>query len=80
MSTKAEHHAETKRITEENLARWRGMEIEKVEVLDSGNGDDCPACMKLVAKGPVPIAEAPSLPPAACTCVPWCRCVMIATE
>lgn len=67
--------------TADRLAELRGADstgIKSVRVLDSGNGDDCPACMALTGKS-FSLAEAPALPPPGCSCVPWCRCVLIAS-
>ena len=44
----------------------------------AGNDEDCPACQAFMNKV-FPIDEAPTLPPAECTCVPWCRLILIAT-
>jgi hypothetical protein len=52
--------------------------ITKVEVLGSGSGD-CPACTALQGKI-YPIDSVPTLPPSDCTCVPWCRSILIAKE
>jgi len=50
--------------------------IKKVQILGSGF-KDCPACRGLQKKS-YPIDEVPALPPTDCTCVPWCRCDVIA--
>jgi hypothetical protein len=52
--------------------------ITKVKILGSGS-DDCRVCTAL-QKRVYGIDEVPTLPPADCTCVPWCRCVEIAVE
>lgn len=76
-----EFNSECRRLHAERLAEWRAMKMEKVEVVGAGDDDECPACARLVAKGVMPLSEAPHpLPPSDCTCVPWCRCVMTVTE
>ena len=57
----------------------RSAGITKVEILGSGSDDDCPICAGL-QKRVFGIDEVPVLPPAGCTCVPWCRCIEIAVE
>ena len=52
--------------------------IKKVEVLGGGRGD-CPACRAIRGKT-YPIDDAPTLPPPDCTCVPWCRSLVIAKQ
>ena len=52
--------------------------ITKVKILGSGS-DDCPACKALEGRV-YPIDDIPTLPPAHCTCNPWCRSIAIATE
>ena len=51
--------------------------IRRAEILDSGTGEDCPACHALTGRT-YPIAAVPTLPPDGCTCVPWCRCIITA--
>ena len=53
--------------------------ITKVEILGSGSGDECPACKSLLGRK-YPIAEVPDLPPEACACIPWCRCIEVAKQ
>lgn len=50
--------------------------ITRAMVLDSGTGEDCSACHALTGST-YPIAAVPTLPPAGCTCFPWCRCTII---
>ena len=50
--------------------------ITNVQLLGSGP-DDCPACKALQGKTYL-IDDIPVLPPANCTCVPWCRSTVIA--
>jgi hypothetical protein len=58
------------------LDDMRSAGITKVRILGSGS-EDCPACAAL-QEIVYAIEEVPKLPLAACTCVPWCRCVEIA--
>jgi hypothetical protein len=51
--------------------------IQWVEVLGWGGGKDCPACAILDGKV-FPIKQRPELPPADCTCLPWCACLFVA--
>jgi len=50
--------------------------VRKVSILGSAP-DDCPACAALQNKL-FSIADVPALPPAGCSCVPWCRLTVIA--
>ena len=52
--------------------------ITKVQVSGSGS-EDCPACKALEGKI-YSINDIPTLPPPNCTCVPWCRSMVIATQ
>lgn len=52
--------------------------FKKVEVLSSGTGDECPACLAI--EGVHNIERAPKLPPDGCTCIPWCRCCLVVAE
>jgi hypothetical protein len=61
------------------LEQMRTSGVRHVEVLDSGTGEDCPACLQLTGKK-YEIEAAPSLPPVGCTCSPWCRCMFIAVR
>lgn len=58
------------------LRDMRETGIEYVSILDSGTGEDCRACKALCRKK-YSIAEVPPIPPADCSCVPWCRCVIV---
>lgn len=51
--------------------------IKRVRVLGV-DSTDCPACQAL--QKTYSIEEVPLLPPANCTCVPWCRCLPVAAE
>lgn len=51
--------------------------ITRAEILDSGTGEDCPVCHVLTGRI-YPLASVPTLPPDGCTCVPWCRCSIVA--
>lgn len=53
--------------------------IFRVEILDSGTGEDCPECHALTGRT-YPITSVPELPPEGCTCSPWCRCTIIAVS
>jgi len=58
------------------LESMKGSTITKVMILGSGTDDDCPVCAELDGRT-FPIDEAPSLPPPGCTCLPWCRSVIV---
>jgi hypothetical protein len=60
------------------LKGLRSAGIQRVKVINSGTGEDCPACSALAGQV-FPIEHAPELPPAGCRCIPWCRCVIGAT-
>lgn len=64
-------------IEPEEFQQMHECGITRVEILDSGTGEDCPTCHALTGR-PYPIATVPALPPDGCTCVPWCRCTIIA--
>jgi hypothetical protein len=51
-----------------------GIKITKVLGADAS---DCPVCKALQEKV-FAVKETPVLPPEGCTCVPWCRCIVIA--
>lgn len=51
--------------------------ITKVEVLGTGTGQDCPACLELQGRV-FHIDDKPELPPPNCTCLPWCRSMFVA--
>lgn len=53
--------------------------IQFVEVLGWGAEKDCPVCALVVGKE-FPINQRPELPPADCTCLPWCACCFIAVS
>jgi len=62
----------------DRLDQMRDVGIKRVKVIGSGL-DDCDACRKLT--GQLYATEnAPQLPPKDCTCTPWCRCTIAATE
>jgi len=52
--------------------------IRNVKVLGGGDAD-CPACKALQDKN-YSIIQAPILPPADCTCDPWCGCTFVAAQ
>ena len=52
--------------------------ITKVEVIGSGV-DDCSACKAFEGRE-YPVDQPPDLPPPNCTCVPWCRSIVIAKQ
>ena len=52
--------------------------IKKAQVLGADEAD-CPAC-KSIQKQIFPIDATPELPPENCTCIPWCRCCLIAAK
>lgn len=64
---------------ENPLESMKGTSLKKVMILGSGTGQDCPACSALDGRK-FPVEEAPSLPPAECTCIPWCRSVLVPAE
>jgi hypothetical protein len=59
-----------------NTNNMKSAGIAKVKILGSGS-HDCPACRALGKKVYL-IDDVPTLPPANCTCVPWCRSIVIA--
>ena len=59
------------------LGEMRRAGITRVRVIDSGTGEDCSVCQDLAGRT-YPIDAAPTLPAKGCTCVPWCRCIIIA--
>jgi hypothetical protein len=59
-------------------ASIRSAGVEKGKILGSGS-QDCPACSAIAGKV-YPIDQVPTLPPTDCTCIPWCRCIEIATR
>jgi hypothetical protein len=64
-------------IEPSRVSQMREAGVSLVSVL--GSGADCPACDALQKKS-FPIDEAPTLPPAGCSCIPWCRLTMVATS
>jgi hypothetical protein len=51
--------------------------ITRVKILGSGTKEDCPVCRSL-CKETYPIDNVPMLPPEGCTCIPWCRLIVVA--
>jgi|SRR4051812_21779644 hypothetical protein len=47
--------------------------------IPAGDRNDCPAC-KALQNQTFSIIQAPILPPADCSCEPWCRCTFIAAQ
>ncbi len=70
---------ETTVTTERRLQQMKEAGFETVKFLVSGEKGDCPSCRAL-AKTAHPIDNVPKIPPADCTCVPWCRLVLIVDE
>lgn len=62
----------------DRVMELRASGITQVGVIGAGDGD-CPACSAIIGKS-FPIDGAPKIPPANCTCVPWCRLTVIAEE
>jgi hypothetical protein len=62
----------------DRLSQMQSSGITKTKVLGV-DASDCPACMALQKKT-YSIEKMPTLPPTDCTCVPWCRCTVIAIE
>ena len=62
--------------TDKRLAEMASAGIESVEVLDGVPEETCPACRAEVGKV-YPVDAAPPLPPANCSCLPWCRLTYI---
>jgi len=65
-------------IEPSRISEMRGAGIQKVSVLGV-DSSDCPACTAL-QRNVFSIDAVPELPPAACSCVPWCRLVVVATQ
>ncbi len=65
---------ETSVTASKALAQMSEAGITRAKIVGSGTGDDCPACRALA--GVYPIDQVPTPPPADCTCVPWCRCLV----
>jgi hypothetical protein len=53
--------------------------VYMVEVLGTGDDRDCEACRALHGRT-FHIDVAPAIPPASCSCEPWCRCIYTAKE
>jgi hypothetical protein len=62
----------------DRVGQMKSSGIKSTKVLGA-DASDCPACKALQGKT-YAIAETPVLPPSGCTCIPWCRCVAIATK
>ncbi len=65
-------------IEPSRLSEMAAAGVERVEILGSGQVD-CLICSGLVGKFYLIVAS-PVLPPPDCTCVPWCRLLIIATK
>lgn len=63
-------------IDHDRLADLREAGVRRVSVI--GAGDDCPVCYALTGRV-LEIGDVPSLPPPGCSCIPWCRCTLIAS-
>lgn len=61
---------------DDRMRSMREAGIKRVRVLPSGS-DDCAVCAALADKI-FAINEAPTFPPEGCTCVPWCRSILLA--
>lgn len=64
-------------VPEPDRAEFLDLGFVNLEVLLSDN-EDCPACVAVA--GVYPISSAPELPPFGCTCMPWCRCLIVVSE
>ena len=62
----------------DRVEQMKAAGIKTTEILGADKSD-CPVCMALQRKT-YPIDESPSLPPSGCTCVPWCRCTVLAKQ
>jgi hypothetical protein len=62
----------------DRLAEIRAVGLTKTRILGTG-ANDCPAC-KAIQNRIFAIDDTPTLPPANCTCVPWCRCNVLSQE
>jgi hypothetical protein len=62
-----------------DLSQFFQAGIKLIEIIDSGTGEDCPQCIALTGKK-FPLESTPVLPPPECTCIPWCRCVVVASQ
>jgi len=65
-------------IEPSRIDEMRSAGITKVEVIGSGV-DACLACKALEGRA-YAIDQVPILPPTNCTCVPWCRSVVVAKQ
>jgi hypothetical protein len=61
------------------LESIRSAGFDQVEVLGSGDKNECSACRALHNKT-FGINDVPDLPPRDCKCIPWCGCTFIAKE
>jgi hypothetical protein len=60
------------------MERIRASGVKRTQVIGADQSD-CAAC-KALQDRTYPVEDTPVLPPAACTCVPWCRCVVLAAK
>lgn len=61
------------------IAQMKSAGIKRVDFLGTNDGRDCPVCLEIQSHSHDIDADL-SLPPAGCTCEPWCRCVCVASE
>lgn len=59
----------------DRLQDLRNSGFRRVEVAGSGD-EDCEHCAALLDRS-FAIEETPKLPPEKCSCIPWCRCMVI---
>jgi hypothetical protein len=62
----------------DRVVEMKAAGISRAKILGADDSD-CPACKALQGR-PYAVAETPVLPPGGCTCVPWCRCVVLAAK
>lgn len=60
----------------DRIEQMKSSGIKSTKVLGA-DASDCPACRALQSVT-YAIGDTPNLPPADCTCIPWCRCTVIA--
>lgn len=84
----SEHYKEWRSITlilndhypsADRVRNMREAGITYCKILGAGHGDECPACLEQIERV-MPLDEFAGTPPPGCTCIPWCRCVVIAVK
>lgn len=62
----------------DRLAKFKETGFKSVKILRAGMRGECKVCREF-AKGTYAIDNVPMIPPALCTCNPWCRLVFTVT-